>query len=175
MSLHVNNNKGDILYFKDEILKDLKKIEVKIGQKIDSHTLKTKAKLDEYEIKFAVMTEKINNLTSQISTNISLQEKVDEIYAFKKKVQQDLLVRGIKEETIIKDLKDAINKYDSILSDSVLYSGVIGMGCKFPCFHDFIDFILNNINQLNLVKDKTMNDFKYVKKKFDTTLEKLTT
>jgi hypothetical protein len=88
----VNNSKEDILYFKDEILKDLKKIEIKMGQKFDSQSLNTKTKLDEYDIKFAAMTQKINNLASQIETNISLKEKVDEIYGFKTKIQQDIMV-----------------------------------------------------------------------------------
>ena len=175
MSSLVNNSKEDILYFKDEILKDLKKIEVKMGQKFDSQTLSTKSKLEEYDIKFAAMTQKINNLASEIATNISLKEKVDEIYGFKTKVQQDLMVHEIREETTARDLKNAINKYDAILLDSVLYTGVIGMGCKFSTFHDFIDFTLNTLNQLNLAKEKTIIDIKSIKKKYDNANENLKT
>ena len=171
----MNNSKEDILYFKDEILKDLKKIEIKMGQKFDSQSLNTKTKLDEYDIKFAAMTQKINNLASQIETNISLKEKVDEIYGFKTKIQQDIMVHEIKEETTARDLKNAINKYDAILLDSVLYTGVIGLGCKFSTFHDFIDFTLNTLNQLNLAKEKTVIDIKSMKKKYDNTLENLKT
>ena len=170
MSSLVNNSKEDILYFKDEILKDLKKIEIKMGQKFDSQSLNTKTKLDEYDIKFAEMTQKINNLASQIATNISLKEKVDEIYGFKAKIQQDIMVHEIKEETTARDLKNAINKYDAILLDSVLYTGVIGLGCKFSTFHDFIDFTLNTLNQLNLSKEKTVIDIKSMKKKYDTAI-----
>ena len=175
MSSLVNNSKEDILYFKDEILKDLKKIEVKMGQKFDSQTLSTKSKLEEYDIKFAAMTQKINNLASEIATNISLKEKVDEIYGFKTKVQQDLMVHEIREETTARDLKNAINKYDGILLDSVLYTGIIGMGCKFSTFHDFIDFTLNTLNQLNLAKEKTIIDIKSIKKKYDNANENLKT
>ena len=175
MSSLVNNSKEDILYFKDEILKDLKKIEIKMGQKFDSQTLNTKNKLEEYDIKFAAMTQKINNLASQIATNISLKEKMDEIYGFKTKIQQDLMVHEIREETTARDLKNAINKYDAILLDSVLYKGIIGLGCKFSTFHDFIDFTLNTLNQLNLAKEKTVIDIKSVKKKYDNTLEILKT
>ena len=171
----VNNSKEDILYFKDEILKDLKKIEVKMGQKFDSQTLSTKSKLEEYDIKFAAMTQKINNLASEIATNISLKEKVDEIYGFKTKVQQDLMVHEIREETTARDLKNAINKYDAILLDSVLYTGIIGIGCKFSTFHDFIDFTLNTLNQLNLAKEKTIIDIKSIKKKYDNANENLKT
>ena len=171
----MNSSKEDILYFKDEILKDLKKIEIKMGQKFDSQSLNTKTKLDEYDIKFAAMTQKINNLASQIETNISLKEKVDEIYGFKTKIQQDIMVHEIKEETTARDLKNAINKYDAILLDSVLYTGVIGLGCKFSTFHDYIDFTLNTLNQLNLAKEKTVIDIKSMKKKYDNTLENLKT
>ena len=167
MSSPISSSKEDILYFKDEILKDIKKFEIKLGQKIDIQVANTKNKLDEYEIKIATMVQKINNLANQISTNTSLKEKVDEIYGFKAKVQQDKMVQEIRVDTIAKDLKDAINKYDAILSDSVLYPGVIGMGCKFPGFHDLIDFVLTSLNQLTLAKDKNLVDIKNMKKKYD--------
>ena len=167
MSSPISSSKEDILYFKDEILKDIKKFEIKLGQKIDIQVANTKNKLDEYEIKIATMVQKINNLANQISTNTSLKEKVDEIYGFKAKVQQDKMVQEIRVDTIAKDLKDAINKYDAILSDSVLYPGVIGMGCKFPGFHDLIDFVLTSLNQLTLAKDKNVVDIKNMKKKYD--------
>jgi hypothetical protein len=76
MSSIINNNKEDILYFKDEILKDMKRLEMKLGQKLDTQTLNTKNKIDEYETKIAAMTQKINNLANQISTNISLKDKI---------------------------------------------------------------------------------------------------
>ena len=167
MSSPISSSKEDILYFKDEILKDIKKFEIKLGQKIDIQVANTKNKLDEYEIKIATMVQKINNLANQISTNTSLKEKVNEIYGFKAKVQQDKMVQEIRVDTIAKDLKDAINKYDAILSDSVLYPGVIGMGCKFPGFHDLIDFVLTSLNQLTLAKDKNLVDIKNMKKKYD--------
>ena len=167
MSSPISSSKEDILYFKDEILKDIKKFEIKLGQKIDIQVANTKNKLDEYEIKIATMVQKINNLANQISTNTSLKEKVNEIYGFKAKVQLDKMVQEIRVDTIAKDLKDAINKYDAILSDSVLYPGVIGMGCKFPGFHDLIDFVLTSLNQLTLAKDKNLVDIKNMKKKYD--------
>ena len=35
MSSIVNNTKEDIIYFKDEVLKDVKKFEVRVNQKVD--------------------------------------------------------------------------------------------------------------------------------------------
>ena len=77
MSALLNNSKEDILYFKDEILKDIKKFEIKIGQKSDLQASEVKAKLNEYDIKMKAMIEKINNLSTQISANTSMQEKIN--------------------------------------------------------------------------------------------------
>ena len=171
----LNNTKEDILYFKDEILKDIKQFEIKIGQKYSSQASTIKTKIEEYESKMAAMLENINNLANKISTNISLKEKVEEIYEFKVKALQDKMVQEIKIETTERELKDAINKYDSILLDSVIYSGVIGKTCKFQTFHNLIDYILNTLDQLNLAKDKSIADTKNMKKKYDSTLSGLKT
>ena len=173
MAAILTNSKEDIIYFKDEVLKDVKQFEIKIGQKYDSQALIIKTKLEQYETKMTAMIEKINVLANKISTNISLKEKVEEIYQFKIKALQDQMVQEIKIETTAKELKDAINKYDSILLESVIYSGVIGKSCKFQTFHDLIDYILNTLNQLNLAKEKSNIDFKNMKKKYDSALQNL--
>ena len=142
MSSIVNNTKEDIIYFKDEVLKDVKKFEVRVNQKVDYQETTTKKKLDEYDIKMEAITQKVNELENKISTNISLIKKVEEIYNFKVKAEQDTLVQEIRFDTIEKDLRNAINKYDSILLESVIYAGVIGKGAKFEKFHDLIDYLL---------------------------------
>ena len=121
------------------------------------------------------MIEKVNSLSSQVSTNTSLKEKVDEIYAFKIKAQQDFMIQEINRESIAHDLKNAINKYDNILANSIMYPGVIGAACKFSNFHDFIDFVVNNINQLNTAKEKNNVDFKNFKKKTDSSITSIKT
>ena len=173
MSALLNNSKEDILYFKDEILKDIKKFEIKIGQKSDLQASEVKAKLNEYDVKMKAMIEKINNLSTQISANTSMQEKINSVYGFKTKVQEDLMLQEIKIDTTVKELKDAINKYDAILLDSVIYKGVIGMGGKFSNFHELIDYILNNINQLNIAKEKIIMESKNTKKKNDTSFQNI--
>ena len=173
MSSIVNNTKEDIIYFKDEVLKDVKKFEVRVNQKVDYQETTIKKKLDEYDIKMEAMTQKVNELENKISTNISLIKKVEEIYNFKVKAEQDTLVQEIRFDTIEKDLRNAINKYDSILLESVIYAGVIGKGAKFEKFHDLIDYLLNNVSNLNLAKEKNVVDLKGIKKKYDAVVELL--
>ena len=175
MSFIINNNKEDIIYFKEEILKDIKQFETKLKQRLDSHVLSTQTKLDDNQAKITTMIEKVNSLSNKVSTNISLKEKVEEIYEFKLKAQQDFMVNEVNREAIAHDLKTAINKYDNILSNSVLYPGVIGVSCKFPNLHDFIDYTLSNISQLNTAKEKNDVEFKNFRKKTDTSIKNLNT
>ena len=171
MTSLVNNAKDDIIYFKDEVLKDVKKFEAKINQKIDSSTTIFTKKLDEYDIKMAAMTQKIGELENKVSANISLIEKVQTLSNFKIKTEQDAMVQEIRLETIENDLKNAINKYDAILLETVIYSGVIGQGAKFKNFHELLDYLLNNVSNLNLAKEKSVIDIKTIKKKNDSVLE----
>ena len=168
-----NNIKEDILYFKDDILKDLKKIEYKLNSKVYEQSSIWKDKLENFNLKLEAMTEKISSLGCKISTNISLKEKVDELNHFKNKFQENLITQDIRIDSIINDLKNAINKYDSILLDSVIYSGIIGVNAKFKTFHEFIDFVLLNISQLNIFKEKNNLDLKSYRKKIESLTQNL--
>ena len=167
------NIKEDILFFKDDILKDIKRFENKLNLKCDGQTSMLKDKFDKYDLKMEAMTEKISLLGNKISTNISLKEKVDELYEFKNKLQGNIMTQDVRIDTIMKDLKNAINKYDNILLESVIYSGIIGVNARFKTFHELIDFILININQLNSFKEKNSMDIKTYKKKIETLSQNL--
>ena len=98
------------------------------------------------------------------------------------------MIQGVRIDTIMKDLKNAINiifkinflfniykinKYDNILLESAIYSRIIGINARFKTFHEFmnnkiIDFVLINISQLNTFKEKNNMDFKAYKKKIET-------
>ena len=159
--------KDDILFFKNDVLKDIKNFENKLNIKSDCQTSILKDKLDKYDIKLEAMTEKINSLGDKISTNISLKEKVEELFHYKQKIEGSLITQDIRIESVIRDLKNAINKYDKILLESVIYAGIIGINARFKTFHEFIDYTLLNLNQLNSFKEKNDLDLKGYKKKLE--------
>ena len=53
------NIKEDILFFKDDILKDIKRIENRLNIKCEGQTSILKDKFDIYDLKMEAMTEKI--------------------------------------------------------------------------------------------------------------------
>ena len=74
------------------------------------------------------------------------------------------------EEMIDESEKD-VGTINKILSDTVLYPAIIGKKAKFQTFHEFIDFCIQEISQLNIFKTKSGLDITPFKKKIDSTLE----
>lgn len=114
------------------------------------------------------MNKKITELSSLISTDKDIQQKVSQLYVFKTKTEEEFLSKNLIIKNITKELKDAINNYDKILSNSVIYPSVIGYNSKFTNFHELIDFILLNITQFCTYKEKTNYDFRSYKNKIET-------
>jgi hypothetical protein len=88
-------------------------------------------------------------------------------------MEETLYTHEYKLSSLAKDLVTAINKYDRLIEKSIIYPGLIGSSnSKFNTFHNFIDFVMQNICQLVLFKEKTMGmDLKQYKNKLESTIE----
>ena len=161
------NIKQDILFLKEDILKDFREIENKLNTKYEKQNSNTVTKLHKFEISIEAMKNQIFELSTLISTDKNIQQKVLNLQEFKTKVSDKLIKQDLSigaNETMI---KEAINRYDKILNESILYQGVIGNNARFQTFHHLIDFLLLNINQFVNFKDKNMIDFKSYKTKLE--------
>ena len=161
------NIKQDILFLKEDILKDFREIENKLNTKYEKQNANTVTKLHKFEISIEAMKNQIFELSTLISTDKNIQQKVLNLQEFKTKVSDKLIKQDISigaNETMI---KEAINRYDKILNESILYQGIIGNNARFQTFHQLIDFLLLNINQFVNFKDKNMIDFKSYKTKLE--------
>jgi hypothetical protein len=116
------------------------------------------------------MNSKILQLASLISTDKSIQQKVSQFDEYKTKVSDTLLSLELAIKNNGADIKNAINKYDKLFTDSVIYPGIIGHNGKFSTFHELIDFILVNLYQFVEFKEKYMIDFKSNKSKLENLL-----
>ena len=161
------NLKQDILYLKDDILKDFKQIESKLNTKYEKINSTTLSKLDNFEKAIQTMKQKIFDLSSLISTDKNIQQKVSQLYEFKTKAEETFITQELSLKNNAKELKDAINNYDKIIYNSVIYPGIIGNNSKFNNFHQLIDYVLQNISQFTTFKDKSILDFKSYKNKLE--------
>ena len=70
------NVQNDILFLKDDILKDFHQIETKLNSKYEKQNTSTLTKLEKFEKTIEAMNQKIVNLSSLISTDKNIQQKV---------------------------------------------------------------------------------------------------
>ena len=161
------NAKNEILFLKDDILKDFRQIETNLNKKYEKQNSSTLTKLEKFEKTIEAMNQKIVNLSSLISTDKNIQQKVSQLYEFKTKTEEDYLNHQISIKNITKELRDAINNYDKIIHDSVIYPGLIGYNGKFTTFHELIDYVLKNISQFSAFRDKNIIDIKSYKAKIE--------
>ena len=165
------NIKKELLYFKDDILKDIKIFETKLNSKYNESQQSIEQKLKYYEEKIELLTEKISTFSNSSMQNTNLEERVDNLYKFKSKINEQVLKNEMKLDSTYKDLQDSIFKYDKLFSDTVIYPGIIGNLCKFKTFHEFMDYLIIQISQLNDFKDKNILDLKSYKTKLDNLIQ----
>ena len=167
---------SDLIYFKNDILTDLKKLEVKISQKIDNKNDETDSKLLSIQNTLDSLTQKIFNISNSFSESNYEKEKIESLCQFSSKMEELTNKYEIKLNKISKDLVGAINKYDNLILNNIFYQGIIGSNnAKFINFHQFIDYVLKNIKELVNFKEKVSGiDFNLYKKKLDMMMDGLT-
>jgi hypothetical protein len=161
----------ELLHFKNDLLKDFKKIESNLNEKYSDSINDLKLRLKDYDNKFDNVNKKIMELSNTISNDNTIKDNINKLNEFKEKTKKKILEDEIQLNQTNNELHKAITKYDKLLSDSVLYPGIIGNLCKFKNFHEFINYTLQQISQLNSFKDKSLFDLKAYKVKLENLIE----
>ena len=138
------NLKQDVLFLKEDILKDFRQIESKLNIKYEKQNSNTLSIINKFENTIEAMNSRILQLASLISSDKNIQQKVSQFDEYKEKVSDTLLSLDLAIKNNGAEIKNAINKYDKLFTDSVIYPGVIGPKGKFATFHELIDYILAN-------------------------------
>ena len=168
-----NSIKMDLLMFKDDILKDFRTIQISLDEKYAKADEYLSEKINKFDLKIKSFEKKIFELSNLIVTDNSIREKVEKLCQSEDEIRDTIFKRRAIFNEFEKKTKDDINRINNILTESVLYPGIIGNSCKFSSFHDFMDSVIQDLAQLNLFKDKSGLDLGPFKRKIDTTLETL--
>ena len=119
------------------------------------------------------MNKKIESFTSLIKTDLEMEKRTNNLSTLYSTLEQEMLSQDIKLKNINNLLNETITKFNDEFYMSIIYPGVIGPTGKYKTFHEFIDFVLLNINNLLLNKDKFSNEFKEYKSKTDVSINNL--
>ena len=166
-----SNFQKELLFFKDDMLKDLKRFESKLTSKYNETQSSIQQKLNFYDEQFEKLTDKISKFENSDLNDKLFEEKINSLIKFKEKISETIMTNEIKLDSTQKDLQNAIYKYDKMFTDSVIYPGLIGNLCKYKTFHEFIDYLLIQISQLNSFKEKNILDLKSYKTKLENLIQ----
>ena len=167
--------KNDLLLFKEETLKDFKQAQKKIVERYSNLDLEMKEKLEGFERRITTYENKIMELSNLINTDKTIREKVDNLMAFKEKVDENMVTEKIRLDNFRNELKSNVERIDKILTDSVIYPGIIGGISKYKTFHELIDYLLAQTSQNLTFREKGVLDFKGYKQKLETTIASFNT
>ena len=177
LSNMMNNNSSspkyichnDLVYFKNELLKDLKTIESKLILKIDSSKKEFENKILNIENKYDSLKYKmLANTNTEKDYGIICSEKINKLFIFNENIEDKIFIHEKKLKEINDYLRETLYSFNKILQDSVLCPGIIGNNSKFSTFQKLIEYLLSNINILNSFKEKiTILDIENYKNKLD--------
>lgn len=161
----IDNN--TLLFFKEDILKDLRKFESEMTLKYNSELNKNTNKILKFQETLEEFSKKIEKISSLIKTDLNLEEKTNNLSSLFSTMEQELISHGVKINNTSNKLTETINKFNNELYISVIYPTVIGPKGKFKTFHEFMDYIILNVNSLLIFKEKLYTEFKEFKSKTD--------
>ena len=167
------DNNTQLIFFKEEILKDIRRFESKLTLKYNAELNKNTSKILKMQESLDEMNKKIESFTSLIKTDLEMEKRTNNLSTLYSTLEQEMLSQDIKLKNINNLLNETITKFNDEFYMSIIYPGVIGPTGKYKTFHEFIDFVLLNINNLLLNKDKFSNEFKEYKSKTDVSINNL--
>ena len=165
------NIQSDLIHFKDDILKDFRSIKISFNDKHSILEENLNKKLNKFELTIKSFEQKILELSKLITIDKTLKEKVEALNAFKEESSDSIFKQRAKLNEFESRINKEIDRINNILSDSVIYTGIIGGNSKFKTFHDLIDFVLREIGEIALIKDKNGMDLRPFKKKIEQTVD----
>lgn len=159
-----NYIREDLLFFKDDVLKDIRKSEEKLNSKIEKLNKDFSEIKEVFQKKIENLSNKLSHINIDITDNKNLHEKIKNFQPFISKTENDLLTLNLKLNATKNDVKDSYYKYEKLINENIIYPGIIGNNARFPNFRNFIDFVLSNIHLIEEFKEEIksldFNDYK---------------
>ena len=154
----------DLLYFKNDVLKDIRQLEEKLSLKLKEQNVLSSERYDSLEKKLNELSNYISKVHSLVLDTNEITEQIKNFGKFKIKTEDNFNRINSRISSLQKEYRDYTNDIEKLVNENLKYPGVIGRNAKFLNFRFFIDFILKNFKEVNEFKDEVrdldINDFK---------------
>ena len=168
--------KNDIIYFKEEFLKELKELKQDLFTKNNRSSKELKENIKNVSLKNKELNNKIEYISKRIDSKYLNNTDVENIPIIENN-NEEIKRKILSNEIKIIDLKEEFNlhkeQYNNIIKNNIIYQGKIGPGCIYQNLHQFIDYIILNINNLNNFKDQKILNTKNYEFKIEKLIDSL--
>ena len=161
----------ELIFFKNEILKDINIITKEIIEKHEKFDIIFKTETSKLNKLITLSDSKIKNLSNLISINNHTQEILDSLLSFKQNTESYIISNDIRINNLEQDFSRDIHRHDTYIKDSIIYPGIIGPSAQFKNFHELIDYFLMNVVEIMKYKEKSSVDFITYKSKIESKID----
>ena len=168
--------KNDIIFFKEEILKELKLEKQDFSSKCNNIAIELQEKIKEISKNNIELNKKIENILKTLESkiiNVNNEKNKIDYEKIKKEINREILSKGIEIDNLRKELKNHKEDYDNLIKNNIIYQGLIGSGCKYTNMHQFFDYLIINIKNLNRFKEQKDFEYKTYKNRIEKDLNNL--
>ena len=159
--------KSDFIYFQNEILQDLKKLDNKLTERISQIATSIQNNKVSMDKKFEIYSNKLSELLGSEESNNNYSKIKNEFDVFKKQISQKDEANSSKINLLERNLSGACSKYDNILSSCLSVPRLIGQGCKYLNLKIFLETVDKKILELLNSVNKNNSDLKNYKDKIE--------
>jgi hypothetical protein len=154
----------DLSFFKNDILKDIRKLDEKFSIKINEQNITNAEKYNNIEKKLNELSNYISKVQTLVLDSNDIIEQIKTFGKFKTRAEDNFNRINSRISSFQKEYRDYINSIEKLVNENLRYPGVIGRNAKFSNFRYFIDYIIKNFKDVNEFKDEVrnfeINDFK---------------
>ena len=168
-----NITKKDMRFFQNDLLTDLKKLEIQISSKVSNMNQLLLSKTSEYDSKFTKIFENMTELIAQIAERKYDNERVEQLLSLKNRFSEQLTENQTRISLTEKNLEDALFKYDKIVLENLQLPGIIGIGCKFKNCRVFFEKVYNELKNNEKYKEQAQVEIASFSDKVDNRIDKM--
>ena len=159
-----------LIFFKEDILHDVKQLGTEMVSKYKLNASKNDTKIIQMQEAIEVIQKNLEKITSSKNKENPLLEHTDKMTKQVSKLEQIVNAQDLKIKNISTKFTENIYELDNKIKQCISHPLVIGPNCKYKTFHEFINFINDNIDNLIIFKEKIYSLHKEFKNKTETNM-----
>ena len=159
-------------FFQNEVLNDLKKLEIQFDSRITGINQLLLTKTSEYDSKISRLFENVTELIAQMAQRKFDNERVEDLLKMKNKFSDQIIENSSKISIMNKTMENALFKYDKIILDNLNVPGLIGRGSKFKNCAAYFKYIDKEMEINQKFKEEGITNLKAFSEKVESKLKK---